>query len=222
MAISLTNAQTSSGSGTAITVTKPTGGSPGDLLLIIINHNDELKTIADNNGSTPCTQQIDINGALGSGGLAVWYRFVGASEPASYAFTFSGSDRWTIVACILHNAHSTKPFDVNPADGSDEAASTTPTCPGVTTLTNFAWAIAAAGTDGTGNGGTFTAGPTGYTEIGTVNVQQPLSVFYKEIPVASATGDQDFTITTAGGGVSYTLSIFAIPPSLQGAMFRVL
>ena len=207
MAIGITNVQTSSGSGTAISVTKPTGMSNGDLLVVVINHNGPDKTTADNNGATPTTKQIEVQGSVpdNTGAIPIFYRYVGYAEPATYAFTLSGSDRWTIVAFGLSGADRTFPFNVLPADGNDET-SAAPTCPGATVIAN-SMALAVAGTDGTG-AGTFSGGPSTWTEVGTVNLQQPLSVFYKMMPSAGATSDQDFATSTSG--FNYTVSIFSI------------
>lgn len=211
MAISdLTSATNSAGSGTAITVTAPSGIASGDVAIFVINHNSETATVADNNGSTPTTELIEaVYGGAGGGGLAVYRRVCGGSEPSSYAFTMSNSNRWTIVAFKVRGVDNTTPIDTGAlADGNDES-STAPTCPGVTTVTDLAWAIAVAGTDGTGNG-TFSAVPGTFTEIATINTNQPVSVAYKEISPAGATGNQDFTTT---GGNNGTLTIFALRPA---------
>jgi hypothetical protein len=102
----------------------------------------------------------------------------------------------------------TQDWDIAPASGAASAeTSTTPTCPGITTLADHAWAFAVAGTDGTANG-TFTGGPAGWTLVATENLQQPLSVYYKEITPAGATGNQDFATTPSGS--NFALKIFSI------------
>jgi hypothetical protein len=101
-------------------------------------------------------------------------------------------------------------FDIAPKTGLANAeTSTSPTCPGITTGTDHCFAFAVSGTDGTANG-TFTAGPAGWTEIATQNLQQPLSVYYKDITPAGATGAQDFTTTLALA--NYSLTIFSVRP----------
>lgn len=195
-------------------MTAPAGGTTGDRLYVIVDHNSETTTCVDNNGATPTTEQGEYQGAGGSGGFAVYYRDIGGSEPGSYAYTLSGSQRWAVVAFTLRGMHASNAFSVVPAFGTNES-STAPTCPGITTLTANECVVAVAAIDGPFDG-VFTAGPSGFTEIQTETGQQPTSVYYKVFASAGATGDQDFTKTSAGGNNNYTLTLFSIEEAAGG------
>lgn len=208
MALSLGNVTTNSGSSAAPSVATP-AGSVGDLVIVVINHNSDTTTSADNNGAAPTTEQIEAlyQPGVGGGRLAVYSRVLDGTEGATLDFTMSGSQRWAIIAFIVSGEDTSTPFDTAFADGNDESSSA-PTCPGVTTATDGAMAIAVAGQDGSI---AFTGGPATFTEVATVNLQQSVSVFYKIITPAGATGNQDFTLASSAN--NGTLTIFAVKPA---------
>lgn len=213
MALVLGNVQTNSGSSSNPSVTKPTGLSNGDLVIVVINHNSDTVNTSDNNGSAPFTNggEFDYQPGAGGGSVAVFYRVIDGTEGSSLNFTLGSSQRWAIVAFAVSGEDTSMPLDTSIADGNDENSSA-PTCPGVNTNTDGAMAIAVACIDGTG--ASFTGGPATFTEVGTVNAQQPLSVFYKIISPAGATGNQDFsTSVSINNG---TLTIFAVKPAAVG------
>lgn len=212
MGLSLVNAQSNSGSGTAITVTKPTGLASGDRLIVIVNHNNETLTVSDNNGATPTTKENgEMGGGVGTGAFTVFYRNAGGSEPASYAFTMSGSDRWAVVGFGLRG-QAASIWDVTPAFGQQESSSA-PTCPACVTIASGAWAFACAGIDNAA-GGTFNAAPAGWTLVATQNGQQPISIYSLEMLTPGSTGAQDFGATAVV--TNYTLTCFSVAPLMPG------
>lgn len=211
-AIDVIDSTSNSGSGTAITVTQPTGGQNGDLVVIFINHNREDINVTDNNGGVATRKETEIDGAAGSGSLSVFWRYyVSGLDPATYAFTLGANDRWVAIAGIFRGVQKPYPFNVAPVDGANETSSA-PTCPTATTTVDKTIAFAFAGLDGTG--ATIDSGPSGFTVLETVNAQQATSVYYKEITPAGAIGNQDFTLS--GSTSNYTMTMFAIGPQYPG------
>ncbi len=176
MALSLIDTTTASGDSSAPSVTAPSGSS-GDLLIVVINYNADA-TISDNNGGTPCTEDLEYNmGGAGGGSIAVYSREIGGSEPANYAFTLSASNRWAMTAFLLRDHHGDI-YDVVPAGAHNQGTpASSIVCDEITTLTDGAWAIAVGLVDNSAGAWDVTD-PSGWTTISTVNSQQPQKVVY--------------------------------------------
>ena len=214
MAISLQGSSTSTGLSTTPSLIAPSGGVSGDLMIVMVTHNNGTSTVVDNNGATPCSEDIDTGNDAGGQGQAIYSRVLGASEPGTYNFTLSSSERWVTIGFTVTGWDGSTKYDLAPATPANfETTTSAPTCPGGTTVTNNAWVIATAQTDGVGNG-TFTAGPTGYTEILRQAGTQPAAVYYIDQATAGTTGDADFTISVAGNNMAQRL--FAIKPAVAG------
>jgi hypothetical protein len=140
---SATNGATS---GTAMTVSKPTGATTNDILIFLINVND-TKTVTDNNGSYTVTFASLGRRAYNSNsaGYYIGYRVVGASDPASYAFTLSGSDRWSIICLCYQYVDTSTIWDVEPTSTTENIDTYTPfATDAITTVANGAMIVAAA------------------------------------------------------------------------------
>src|SRR3990167_10597018 len=102
--------------GTAISVTAPTGTVAGDFVVCSIHVNTQT-TIIDNNGATPFTvtniNNFKPNTASGHT-VSVYYRVIQAGDPSSYAFTSGVSGRWSITAITFQNISATNFFDTAP------------------------------------------------------------------------------------------------------------
>lgn len=126
MALAHVNSATNgAASGTAITCTAPAGIAAGDILVAVFNNNNAI-TVTDNNGATPFTQALARRSYnTDSAGYTIWYRVAGGSEPATYAFTGSGSDRWTIIISAYRGGNTSTIWDVAPSattEGLDSAS----------------------------------------------------------------------------------------------------
>lgn len=137
--------------GTAVTCPQPAGIQTGDALVAVFNNNN-LVYETDNNGGTPWTK-IYPSGTgrsynAGSANYSVWTRVAGASEPATFAWTASASDRWEVIVSAYRTVHASI-FDVAPSDASENLRGDVPfaTLP-ITTLTSGAMIIAFALGDG--------------------------------------------------------------------------
>jgi len=197
--ITLIDTKIGSGLSSAPSVDKPVGNS-GDLLVVLISYN-ALPTVTDNNGGTPTTENLefDIRGSgAGGGGIAVYTRVIGASEPATYNFTLSTSNRWTIVAFLVRGQHEDI-FDISPAESSNVTTGTSVICDSITTLTDNAMVIALATLDGSAVN--FETGSPGgdWEELATANIQQPIKVAYLMKSSAGATGDRSLSTVSSIG-----------------------
>src|SRR5215471_18650883 len=86
------------GTGTALSVSAPTGTATGDLVQIFV-HLNGVTTITDNNGSTAFTEDVNDYQNTPSGmTTSIFTRRVQAGDPSTYNFTAGASDRWTVVA----------------------------------------------------------------------------------------------------------------------------
>jgi type II secretory pathway pseudopilin PulG len=114
-----------------ITISRPSPTNAGDLLIAAVaTDGDTSSVIAAPGGWT----LIDPGAYNGEVTLAAWWKIAGASEPASYQFTWWGSSKdaygW-IMRFTGHN--STNPINTYSTYGE---SSSTPTSPAVTTTVN--------------------------------------------------------------------------------------
>jgi len=199
----------SAASGTAVTVTAPTGTTTGDVVVISVHSNNQT-TIADNNGATPFTEDINDYKPNTSGGhtVSVFSRRIQAGDPSSYAFTLGTTGRWSIVATTFQNPNATNIYDVAPstsnAANADDSAAATIAAPAITTnTTNTIHVVCGYFDDGAG--GTPSA-PAGYSTSG-VEADEPQGVFYKTIAAAGSTGAQTVTGTTSSPRIALSFAI---------------
>ncbi len=134
------NATGAGATATTLVIAKPTGTVEGDFLIAQIT----VKGLAAGAITPPtgwCTAgdacSISTNAPARTNGTgisqAVYYKFAGASEPATYTWTFPSSLRASGGIISYQGVDVTQPFDV--ASTSATNASTTPTATGVTTVT---------------------------------------------------------------------------------------
>lgn len=217
-------------SGTALTVTKPTGTTAGDIVIVFISINggagDGMTSLTDNNGSTPFT---DAGAGLrhynsDSGTYQIFYRVAGASEPASYAFTSNLNTRWSIYASTYRGGDTSTPFDVAPTTTSENIGTvTTVATDAITTLTDNAMIIAVAADDS--GSVTFSATPSGFNSREN-NPGNQLGALADLLRVSA--GTQASVSWTASGANGWATQIFSLKadagaaasaPIIQGTSF---
>lgn len=184
--------QNSSTTGTAITVSKPTGTVTGDFVVCIVQGNGQ-ETLVDNNGATPFTEATnfsDYKPNTSSGHvMSIFYRAIQDGDPDTYAFTLSASGRWSVVAIAFSGSSIT--FDVAPdtanADNADGNDSGTINAPPIT-VANSTIHVVFCGWD-TAAVGTITT-PSGYTLAENANGGgEPLHASYKAFTTGASTGN---------------------------------
>ncbi len=135
----ISSSQNSAASGTAVSVTAPAGIAVGMLALVLVTCNG-ARTIVDNNGSTPFTEDLnDYQDTVGGATVSVFTRLIKAGDPGTYNFTTGGTDRWAVIAAALPSpAVGTSFWDVAPVTGNSAngagAAVTTADSKTITTI----------------------------------------------------------------------------------------
>lgn len=215
----------SAATGTAISVTAPSGVAIGDVVVISVQANGQT-TIVDNNGSTAFTEDLNdykpntVNGHT----VSIFSRRIVAGDPTTYNFTSGASDRWSIVAVAVVGVDASSIYDVAPSSGNaanrDNSGAATLDAPAITTATANALHFVCGYSDD-GAGGAMTK-PTGYTSQG-VPVNEPQTVSTKTITAAGSTGAQTTTGTTSAPmiALSFALKAGGIYPSASATQFTV-
>jgi hypothetical protein len=193
----------SSSTGTAVSITAPTGTVTGDLVVCVVHGNGQT-TIADNNGSTPFTKAaISGDDAAGNykpnptGGQtgAIFTRRIQSGDPSTYNFTLGATGRWGVVAVCFQNPHPTTIFDATPVGGNNsDGVVALGSAASITTATDNAIDCPILCIDG-GTAQTVTS-PGGYTVQGQAPAtDQPVTFCTKVITPAGATGARNFSWT---------------------------
>lgn len=175
-----------------LTINKPTGAEPGDLLLAVVRVGSSGATWT---GPSGWTEHLD---AAGSIGIAIFSKVVTGSEGGSFNFTTSaaGTRPWGQIILIRGGAL----FDVvgSVASGSGDG---TLTATGITAsggmLVVAAIGISNASRDFSVPAGMQAVAPVFYNNTGSIRL------FYQKIG-SGATGNR---ITTASGGSGNTFTI---------------
>lgn len=199
---------TADGSGTAISVTPPSGIQAGDVIIAVINCNG-VRTVADNNGATPFTNVLidrpyNTNSAQGH----ILSRIAGASEPGSYAWTMSASDRWAVIISVYRGVDTTDIFDVDPTSTTENIGTgLTSTTDGITIGANDSVVIAIAMADN--NTFTYSTVPPHpfYTRENNPG-QQLIALSDRYMAIAGSQSAVDFVMNTTGTG--WLTNIFSL------------
>lgn len=149
MAITNTGNSTASQStpDTNVTITHGLTINSGDLVLAVIHANDD-PTITENNGATPFTTSFEEEHPNATSRYSIKVRRAGASEPATYAWTLSTSQQWSVQIRVFSGVHADI-WDVSPSAETrmTSASGTTATAPTMTIITAGAMGIVIVGTD---------------------------------------------------------------------------
>jgi len=211
----------SASTGTAISVSAPTGTVEGDVVIVSVHANMQT-TIADNNGATAFTEDLaDYKPNTASGHtVSIFSRRIQSGDPSTYNFTSADTGRWSIVAVTLQSPHSSVIYDVAPSTGNaanrDDSTAGTLNAPTITTVNQNSIHVVCGYSDD-GAGGAMTP-PSGYTSRG-VPVDEPQTVSTKVILSPSATGAQTVTATTNSPMIALS---FAIRDSGNAGFFAML
>jgi hypothetical protein len=108
---------------TTASVTRPTGTAAGDLLLaaIAVNGNRKASLVAPTGFSL-----IDLNDESTTVTLGVYWKVATASEPASYAFSWSGNDRAVAWVVRVSNQFVGNPITTFTTGNGSSAAPSAP------------------------------------------------------------------------------------------------
>lgn len=206
-------ASNSAGSGTAVTVARPTGTTTGDVVVVYLHGNGQT-TFTDNNGGTPFTKDSTVgdykpNTSYGHT-VSVFYRRIQASDPTSYAFTMGASGRWSAIAYTIQDPDPTTILDATPTLSNAESDGNSYAAPTITTNTPGSVHLPMACLD---DGATTVTGfPATYSNTVSEN-DQPMGVAAKVITPAGATGAQTFTFSASSARIGVSIVVKAAPAS---------
>lgn len=186
--------QNGADTGTDVSITHGLSINSGDLLVVSI-HNNTSATLSDNNGSYPFTEN-DEDG-LTSSNRALYWRIAGSSEPATYHWTLTASQRWAIIIIQLRapSGYSVQNPPIDVGGGTpNEALSTTITATSITVVEHsLLLAIGYADNSSV----TFSAHPSGMTVAETRSTNQALSASYLQDSPSGSTGSKTWTIDSS-------------------------
>lgn len=216
------SASNSASTGTAVSVSAPTGTTTGDTVVVTLHGNGQT-TFVDNNGATPFTaSSVSDYKPNTSGGhtVSIYYRTIQAGDPATYNFTMGATGRWSIIADTYKSPNTTSFFDVAPSTSNaanvDDSAATTINAPTITTLTGKAIHVVHGYFDDGSAGNP--SGPSGYYAAGADNDEPQVAVL-KHITTASATGAQTVTGTSVAPRIALSYAIRDINSSLAASTY---
>lgn len=209
-------------SGTAASVSAPTGTAVGDLVLVVVHCNGQT-TIVDNNGATVFAENLNDYQPNTTAGhtMSVFSRRIIAGDPATYNFTIGATGRWNVTAICIKNPHPSIIYDVSPAGGAnrDSTVAATVNANSITTTTNSALHIIIGCIDTSTL--TMSGTPAGYTVIQNSSPNQTTTTMYKVISAAGATGALTFTASGNEAMFAASLAVRAaeLPTTLNNYQF---
>src|SRR6187200_2816128 len=189
-AVTHRNTQTGTATGaTSVSVTKPTGVQANDLLVAHVMVTGNVTASIAGSGWTAITSGTAANQAT----QASFYRIAGGSEPASYSFTWTGSQAAAATVTAYYGVLSSSPFDVFSAIASTNNT-TSVTAGTLTTTANDDIVLAFFGS---ASNSTYTP-PGGWNERGDIGTTGISGSVADEIKVtAGATGNVSATSTVS-------------------------
>lgn len=201
----LSSSQNSASSGSP-NVSAPSGVQAGDKVIVVVTQNGQT-TIADNNGSTPFTEDLaDYQPNSGNGHtISVFSRIIQAGDPTTYNFTPGVTGRWAAIAIRLKGGE----YDVAPSSGNaaneDDSDDGSIDAPSINVGNNSihivvcTWDTSAIGTITT---------PSGYTLIQNANGGgNPLHASSKAFATGGATGAVTCDNTEFGAMIAFSFSV---------------
>ncbi|HKO73924.1 MAG TPA: hypothetical protein VJU01_01285, partial [Gaiellaceae bacterium] len=189
-AVTHRNTQTGSATGaTSVSVTKPTGVQANDLLVAHVMVTGNVTASIAGSGWTAVQSGSAANAAT----QASFYKIAGGSEPASYSFTWTGSQAAAATVTAYYGVKSSGALDVSSTVASTNNT-TTVTANGVTTTANDDIVLAFFGS---ASNSSYTP-PGGWNERGDVNTTGISGSTADEIKVtAGGTGNVSATSTVS-------------------------
>lgn len=213
MGASVRASTSNSGSSGTASANKPTGTSSNDVLLAFV-HTNGPRTTSDGNGTTPFTDLLvdrTYNGP--SAQLDIYKRIAKTTEPASYSFPLSASDRWSCCIVAIKDADTSTIFDVTPSTTTENTGtSSLNVTKSLVTTTNGCIALSVACNDS--NTVTFGTTPSGWDVQANLSGQELMAVVSKYIDVAGTVGSITFNQNTSNG--TWLNNIFSIKQITRG------
>jgi hypothetical protein len=194
-------------SGTSVSLNRPTGVMAGDLLLAFITWTGSPGTVTPPSGWT-----LAVGNTMAMPSVAAYWAVAGASEPTTYAFSWTTAASGGGGTAAYSGARSSMPISAT-AVGSVVSGSKTATLPGVTTTGAYQVEV---GFSGATTLGLWPATLTGWTVRTRSFGSNPNGGFAdRVVSTAGATGSASWTNTATGSPNtvnSLSLSVAIAPP----------
>jgi hypothetical protein len=212
----------SASTGTAISITHGLSISSGDIVLAFITQNGAGRTFTDNNGATPFTDVLTEStpASTSSATYAIRVRVAGASEPASYAWTSSGSDYWGVQIRAFPGVHADI-WDVTPSTSTRTGSSadgTTAIAPAMTINTAGALGLCLFVTDAYATVATYSGVTNGYAAELEGGTNHSMASYTR---IWASTGSTGTTSATLSITNDWTAHQFALKPAAGGTAVPV-
>ena len=208
--ITETGSATTSGNGTSVSITHGLTINANDVIIAMINANSTTQTISDNNDPYAFEEQIEETGG-DTNTYAIYYRVAGASEPASYSWSLSSSQQWSIQIRVFSGVDTASVWDVAPSAStrSSSTTGTTATAPSMNVSNAGAMGILAIFTDATTRN--YSNPTNGYgTEVEEVD-DRPQVSYIREWASAGVTGTSSATLNQPDDWMAHQ---FALKPAV--------
>lgn len=205
MAISRVGLDIDTGTGISVSFTHGLTILAGDVVSVVVNANLETNDITDNNGANSFTR--DLHETYSSARVAIFSRVAGGSEPASYDFSLSSSQRYSAILTVRRGINSASIYDVSPIFANLAAGeNSSPSAPSITTSNANSLAVMHVGCD-TSAVISWSAYTNGFgSEVGVGSVVHASAMVDKQLTAAGAVG-----VTAATqSSVNYSNDWFAI------------
>ena len=204
---------TASGSGSSLTLAKPTGTMAGNLLIAHVGLPTDGATNRIDQGNLPTgwafIRRDRSNLPSYAASSELMYKIAGAGEPANYSFALNSSGAYAATMLRVSGVDTRSPFDAHA--GTNAPSSTSVVAPGVTTVADNVMLLEVAVI----RAGTTFASPAGMTEIndfasGSLTIQAAT----QSMPTAGVAGGRT---ATAGSAAVYAAALVALRPSAANA-----
>jgi hypothetical protein len=194
--------------GTGISITPGIASIPGDVVLAVVHANALNTTVSDDNGAYAFSCDLAENTADTST-YAIMHRIAAVGEPASYAWTLSSIQAWSVQVRVYRGV-DVSVWDVAPSTATRAMglSSTTATAPTMTILTPGALGILLCLTD-TSGGDIYSAPTNGYGDGVTPGRILLQETWQRTWATAGATGASVATLSSVNDWVAHQ---FALKP----------
>jgi PKD repeat protein len=180
---------------TAVSLGKPTGASPGDLLVASITADNNPTMSATPSGWVPMVTALSINSAAAAGArVFAYYHVVTATDPSPYAWTLSAAQKWGGGVTAYRGVDNARPLDTTVMTAVNTSFSgTSLVIPSITTASANAMLIGGVGLD---SSTPLTSPPSGWTQEWQASGGQIAELADRLQPTAGATGTATWTLSS--------------------------
>jgi hypothetical protein len=179
-------------SGTDCVINKPTGTVQGDVMVAVINFNSNITVTAPSGWTT-----IDEDDGIPSAGTAlIYYKVAGASEPTTYTWQGSASNRYGGVIATFTGSFNSDPSNGTFSYAISATTSTTNVTANAMTLTSGCAMVVYLGAYDQVAGNVWTK-PSGWTDACLNNGTNNAYIGYKTFANSGSTGTVAYTINSA-------------------------